>query len=161
MNSLTRWNPFQEMMTLTNQFDRLFEDAFAVSRPQSRIWNLDLDVRETDDAYLVKVSVPGFAPDQINVTLDQNVLTIKGDLQEDELQNNEIYHLRERRFGRFSRSISLPDDVVAEEIQATVEQGVLSVHIPKHEASKPKQIPVRSGQKLMGSGSEVIEGETA
>lgn len=165
MNSLTRWNPFQEMMTLTNQFDRLFENAFTVNRPwfasQQRIWGLDLDLRETDEAYVVKASVPGFDPQQIDVTLDRNVLTLKARLDEEELDEDEIYHLRERRYGQFSRSITLPGDVVPEEIEANVNLGVLTVHIPKHEASKPKRIPVQGAQKMVGSGQDVIEGQTA
>lgn len=165
MNSLTRWNPFQEMMTLTNQFDRLFENAFTVNRPwfasQQRIWGLDLDLRETDGAYVVKASVPGFDPQQINVTLDRNVLTLKARLDEEELEEDEIYHLRERRYGQFSRSITLPGEVVPEEIEANVSLGVLTVHIPKHEASKPKRIPVQGAQKMVGSGQDVIEGQTA
>lgn len=165
MNSLTRWNPFQEMMTLTNQFDRLFENAFTVNQPwfasPQRIWGLDLDLRETDEAYVVKASVPGFDPQQIDVTLDRNVLTLKARLDEEELDEDEIYHLRERRYGQFSRSITLPGDVVPEEIEANVSLGVLTVHIPKHEASKPKRIPVQGAQKMVGSGQDVIEGQTA
>lgn len=165
MNSLTRWNPFQEMMTLTNQFDRLFENAFTVRQPwfaaQQRIWGLDLDVRETGDGYVVKASVPGFDPEQIDVTLDRNVLTIKGQLDREELEEDEIYHLRERRYGQFSRSITLPGDVIAEEVQANIDLGVLTVYIPKHESSKPKRIPVQGAQKMVGSGQDVIEGETA
>lgn len=169
MNSLTRWNPIQEMMTLTNQFDRLFENTFTVSRAplsgrQQRIWTMPLDVRETDDAYIVQASVPGFDPQQIDVTLDRNVLTIKALLDEEELEEDEIYHLRERRFGQFSRSISLPSDVVAEEIEASVELGVLTVYVPKHESSKPKHIPVQGSthgaKQLVGNSQDVIEGET-
>lgn len=170
MNSLTRWNPIQEMMTFTNQFDRLFENAFTLSRApflgvQQRIWSMPLDVRETDDAYIVQASVPGFDPEQIDVTLDRNVLTIKGLLEEEDLEEDEIYHLRERRYGQFSRSISLPSDVVAEEIEANVDLGVLTVYVPKHESSKPKRIPVQGtthgAQQLVSNGQDVIEGETS
>lgn len=169
MNSLTRVNPFQEMMTLTNQFDRLFENAFTVSRAplsgsQQRIWTMPLDVRETDDVYIVQASVPGFDPDQIDVTLDRNVLTIKALLDEEELEEDEVYHIRERRYGQFSRSISLPSDVIAEEIEASVNLGVLTIQVPKHESSKPKRIPVQgtaqNARQLVDNGQDVIEGQT-
>lgn len=160
MNVLTRWNPYREMLSLRDQMDRLFEDTFSLfpsaqNRFQMpRIWGLDLDVSETDEAYTVKAAVPGITPEELDITLTNNVLTIKGELEAAEEQEGEVYHMRELRYGSFSRSLTLPEQVNADEIEAHVENGILTVLVPKSEESKPKRIPV-------GSDRDAIEGELA
>ncbi|MDX1689234.1 MAG: Hsp20/alpha crystallin family protein [Candidatus Promineifilaceae bacterium] len=162
MNALTRWNSYREMLNLRDQMDRLFEDTFSLfpstqTRFQTpRIWGLDMDVSETDEAYIVKVAVPGITPEELDITLTNNVLTIKGELEsaEEQEEEGEVYHMRELRYGSFSRSLTLPERVNADDVEAHVENGILTVFIPKSEESKPKQIPVDSDQKA-------IEGELA
>lgn len=160
MNVLTRWNPYREMLSLRDQMDRLFEDTFSLfpstqTRLQTpRIWGLDLDVSETDEAYIVKAAVPGITPDELEITLTNNVLTIKGDLEAAEEQEGEVFHMRELRYGSFSRSLTLPERVNADEVEAHVENGILTVLVPKSEESKPKRIPV-------GGDRDAIEGELA
>lgn len=160
MNVLTRWNPYREMLSLRDQMDRLFEDTFSLfpsaqNRFQMpRIWGLDLDVSETDEAYTVKAAVPGITPEELDITLTNNVLTIKGELEATEEQEGEVYHMRELRYGSFSRSLTLPEQVNADEIEARVENGILTLVMPKSEESKPKRIPV-------GGQRDAIEGELA
>lgn len=160
MNVLTRWNPYREMLSLRDQMDRLFEDTFSLfpsaqNRFQMpRIWGLDLDVSETDEAYTVKAAVPGITPEELDITLTNNVLTIKGELEATEEQEGEVYHMRELRYGSFSRSLTLPEQVNADEIEARVENGILTLVMPKSEESKPKRIPV-------GGERDAIEGELA
>ena len=146
MTTLVRWDPFREMMQLQNAVDRLFEAELASTLPlwrQSAAWALPLDVIETDDEFIVKASIPGINPDELDISLVDNVLTIKGEIKAEEESEDVRYHLRERRFGMFQRSISLPVPVNADKVEATYENGVLILHIPKAEEVKPKHISIK------------------
>ena len=160
MSNLTRWDPFREMMTLRSAMDRLFDDTFFGPRSNwmersgldLSSWELALDVAETNDEYVVKASLPGMNPDDLDVTLNNNVLTIQGEITEEKEEKpdeDRRYHLRERRYGSFSRSISLPSTVNADAIQANFEAGVLTLRLPKVEEAKPRRIEVRNGQKMI------------
>jgi HSP20 family protein len=156
MNTMIRWNPFGEMARMRGEIDRLFEDAFnaPVSKwDRSSVWGFPLDVTEADEVFTVKAAVPGMNPDDLDITITDNVLTIKGETQSDETREDEKVHLRERRFGSFMRSISLPVPVESDNVEATYENGVLTLQIPKAEAVKPKRIAVKSG-----NGTTVLEG---
>lgn len=157
MSTLLRWNPVQEMLQIQNEFDRLFEDSFGrprLSRVEATNWGLALDVVENEEAFLVKASIPGVNPDDLDITITDNVLTITGELKEDSLNEGDQYQLRERRFGHFSRSLNLPLPVKNEEIDAVYENGILTLHIPKMEEVKPKRIAI----KTQLGGQKVIEG---
>jgi HSP20 family protein len=156
--NIVRWRPMRDIMNLRSEFDRLFEEAFdmAPTRWQTATnWGLDLDVAEDQDKYTVKASVPGMNPDDIEITLANNVLTIRGETKSEETKDEEQYHLRERRYGSFARSVTLPVTVNAEVVEAACENGVLTIEIPKAEETKPKRISVRSD-----SGQNMIEGES-
>ncbi len=157
MSNLSRWDPFREMMSLRSMMDRMFDNSF-INAPsswfQSGNWDLALDVAETDDKFMVKASLPGINPDDLEVTYNANVLTIKGEVKEEEEKEDKRYHLRERRYGAFSRSISLPSSVNAEKIKASYESGVLTLELPKAEEAKAKRIQIQSG-----AGRKVIEGK--
>lgn len=156
MNTMIRWNPFGEMARMRSEIDRLFEDAFnaPVSKWESNsVWGFPLDVTEADDTFTVKAAVPGMNPDDLDITISDNVLTIKGETQEEEVREEEKVHLRERRFGSFMRSISLPTPVESDNVKATVENGILTLQIPKAEAVKPKRIAVHTSR-----GTKVVEG---
>lgn len=140
MTTLTRWEPFREMANLSRMMDRFFDEPFGempVLWRRGDGYNLALDVAEQEDKYIVKASVPGIKPEDVEITLTDNVLTIKGETKE------ENYHLRERRFGSFMRSIALPNSVDADKIEAVNEHGVLTLTLPKAEAVKPKRIEVK------------------
>ncbi len=159
MSSIIRWDPFREMMTLRNLMDRMFESAFATPTLQPFTWELALDVAETDDEFIVKASLPGMNPDDLEITYNNNVLTIQGEIKEEKESEQHRYHLRERRYGSFCRSISLPSTVNPDAIQATYEAGVLTLHLPKAEEAKPKRIAVKSvgsPQMIEGKASEVV-----
>ncbi|HHY58117.1 MAG TPA: Hsp20/alpha crystallin family protein [Chloroflexi bacterium] len=147
MTSITRWDPYRELATMRQVLDRFFDDDFArfpslwERRPETM--SLALDVAEKDDAFVVKASVPGVAPEDVEVTLTDNVLTIKGEMKADKEINEENYHLRERRYGSFMRSVTLPTAVDADKIEAVNENGVLTLTLPKAEAVKPKKIEVK------------------
>lgn len=155
MNAISRWDPFREMLTMRNAMDRLFEGSFS-SAPGwygPSTWDLALDVAENQDEFVVKASIPGINPDDLEVTYNANVLTIKGEIKSEEESKEGRYHLRERRFGSFTRSISLPSTVKADTIQAAYEAGVLTLRLPKAEEAKPKRIAIQ------GSGNKMIEGK--
>lgn len=156
MNTMIRWNPFGEMARMRNEIDRLFEDAFNApvgKWERNTVWGFPLDVTENNDTFMVKAAVPGITPDDLDITISDNVLTIKGETHFEETKEDEKIHLQERRFGSFMRSISLPTPVDADSVEATYENGVLTLSIPKAEAVKPKRIAVRAGD-----GATVVEG---
>ena len=149
---LTRWDPFREMFALQKSMDRLFDRAVnnesAWAAPV--VWDLALDVAEDKDEFVVKASLPGMTPDDIEITFTDNVLTIKGEVKQDKDVKEEQYHLRERRYGSFTRSISLPNKVKSEAIQASYEAGVLTLKLPKTEEVKPKKITIQIPNLLEG-----------
>jgi HSP20 family protein len=149
---LTRWDPFQEMLNLRQTVDKLFDTTLSdlnnTSQPMS--WGLALDVVEQDDAFVVKASVPGIDPDDLNITFTDNVLTIQGEMKAENEVKDARYHLRERRYGSFSRSINLGARVKGDAIQAKIENGVLHLTLPKAEEVKPKRIQVQASKMIEG-----------
>ncbi len=158
MSNLTRWDPFGQMESMRTLMDRFFNPFQDSERTGllSTGWDLALDVAETDDEFLVKASLPGINPEDLNVTFDSNVVTIKGEIRKEEDIDQQHYHLRERRFGTFSRSISLPSSVKADKIEARYDAGILTLHLPKSEETRPKRIRIQSGEP-----KKMIEGKIA
>ncbi len=142
--SISRWEPFKEMMTLRQAMDRLFEDSFV------RPWRgyegagvyLPLDVYTTKDAVIVRASVPGIQPDNVEITVEGSMVTIRGEIKAP--QEAGTFLLQEQRYGPFSRAIDLTLPVQADKAEAKFENGVLTLTIPKAEAIKPKVIKVKS-----------------
>lgn len=149
---LTRWDPVREMMGLRRAMDRLFDDAMVSSPGWDNVSRMELalDVSESDEAYTVRASIPGVNPDDIDITYNANTLTIKGEVKEEKEVQEARYHLRERRFGSFSRSINLPSTIDASGIQANYEKGVLSLNLPKAEEAKPKRIDIKTQKMIEG-----------
>jgi HSP20 family protein len=147
---LTRWDPFREMQILRNTVDRLFEttlsDLGGTTEPLS--WGLPLDVIEKDEAFIVKASVPGIDPENLEITYTDNTLTIKGSVEAEKEEKEARYHLRERRYGSFARSITLGSRVQGEKIEARYENGVLELMLPKAEEVKPKRIQIKTPKMI-------------
>lgn len=145
---LTRWDPFREMMAIRNTMDRMFDNALtgSPSNWQPMNWDLALDVSESQDEFIVKASLPGIDPEDLEITFTNNTLTIKGETREENEEEGERYHLRERRYGTFSRSITLPAGIEGDKIDARYENGVLKLHLPKVEEVKPKKISIHTGE---------------
>ena len=156
MANIQRWDPYRELATMRNWMDRMMSDSF-FNAPA--LWerngeqSLALDVAEDGENFVVKASLPGMQPEDIDVSITNNVLTIKGEMKEDQEIKQEDYHLRERRFGSFMRSVTLPTPVEADKVGATYENGVLTLHIPKSEAVKPKRIAVQNVNVIEGRRS--------
>lgn len=152
MANIVRWNPVREAANLMNEFDRMLEYPLLRSRwgmPMQAnevvgSWGLALDVAEQGENFTVKASIPGINPDDLNVTLEDNVLTIQGETKDDQTIDEGSYHIRERRYGSFSRSVRFPMPVEGEKVEAQYENGVLTLTVPKAEAVKPKRINVKA-----------------
>ena len=150
MSNLVRWNPVREMATMQNAMDRLFDDVWRNSRSTFAGNVLLLDVHETDDAYHVTSEMPGVNADQISINIRDGVLTIGAEIEQEAVDENTRVLLRERSYGKFSRSITLPQAVNADDVEATYDDGILTLTLPKVPEVQPKSIPVKklvSGKK--------------
>ena len=139
------WDPFREAVSLRDAMNSLFQDSFV--RPggvpaQSGLSALPLDVSETENEFVVKASLPGVKPDDVQITVHGDTLTIRGESKVEEEKKGEHWHIRERRSGVFQRSLSLSAPVDSDKAQADFEHGVLTLTLPKSESAKPRQIKV-------------------
>jgi HSP20 family protein len=145
MSNLIRWEPAREMMSLRDAMDRLFDDAF--TRPLSLRdgWSSPaIDMFQSDDEIIVKAALPGIKADEVQINVTGEVLTLKGEVKQDQEMKGKSWHIREQRFGSFERSIPLPTDVVADKAKADFENGILTITLPKAEEVKPKTITVKA-----------------
>src|SRR5688500_7179563 len=146
--NLVRWNPFNEMSLLQNQMNRLFESALHGWPSESNgttgttNWIPAADIYESENELFVNLDLPGVDPKLVDVRVENNVLTIRGERQFEEKQNKENYHRVERSYGAFARSFTLSTAVDADKIRASYKAGVLSITLPKAEAAKPKRIQI-------------------
>jgi len=143
--SMTRWEPFRGLNTLQEQVNRLFEDSFSRSRSghaELASWAPAVDVYETESELVVKADLPDVQEKDIDVRMENNTLTIRGERKFSNEVQDDNYLRVERAFGTFSRSFSLPNTVNTEAIKADYRNGVLSVRMPKREETKPKQIKI-------------------
>ena len=158
--TVSRWDPFQDLLSIQDEMNQLFTRAFGRERPgqsepvQQRLWAPALDISERKDAYVVTVEVPGVKPEELDITLEDGLLTIQGERRFTQESSDQQFHRVERRYGSFRRSITLPSQVQADQIEASFENGVLEVVVPKAEEAKPKKITVRPG----GGGRQQVEG---
>lgn len=145
MTSLIVREPFREMMSLREAMDKLFEESFVGPRffPfGGESGALPVDIYDDGDNYVVTASVPGVKPEEIDITITGDTLTIKGETKSEEKVEKANYIRQERRYGRFERSLSLPSEVQTDKVEAVFENGVLKLTMPKAETVKPKQIKV-------------------
>lgn len=144
--SLTRWDPFREMVSLRDAMDRLFEESFVRPLGSRTFGNggltVPVDMYETDNDLVISAAVPGLKPEDVDISISGNTLTIKGEFKSEEEGERGNWHFQERRYGKFQRSMNLPANVNTDDVDATFENGVLNITLPKVEAAKPKQIPV-------------------
>ena len=150
MSTLMRRDPFRELDSLRSMMDQLVESTFSAPGMNFQPhWELALDVVETPDEYIVKASVPGINPDDLEMTFNDKTLTLRGEVKGEKVDEKATYHLRERWSGNFSRSVTLPTRVKSDDIKATYDAGVLTLKLPKTEEVKPKRIAVHSGQGMI------------
>ena len=151
MPDLVRWEPFRELISLREAMDRLFEESFV--RPWGGrlaplgVEALAVDMYETDDDIVVKASLPGVKPEEVDISVTGNTLTIKGETKAEEEVKEKNYIRRERCYGAFSRALTLPTQVDVNKAEAVFENGVLTLTLPKAEEVKPKTIKVKTQSK--------------
>jgi HSP20 family protein len=142
MSNLNRWEPFRGASTLHEQLNRVFGDAFNREESNLTTWAPAVDILETGHELLVKADLPDVDPKDLDIRVENNILTIRGE-RKFQKQVNESNYLRvERSYGSFARSFSLANTVNSEAIKADYQNGVLTLNIPKREEAKPKQIKV-------------------
>jgi HSP20 family protein len=140
---LTRWDPIREMRRLDEAFNRARRTTVE-SAAETRRWAVPLDVVAEDDKIQVKATLPGIKAEYIDVTVEDDLLTIKAETKEEHEERGDKYPLRERRAGNFYRALSLPDTVDAEKIETTYADGVLTITFLKNEAKKAKPLEVKA-----------------
>ncbi len=155
MSRIVRWDPVREVVSMRNQMDRLMSDVFSTpaawqNDEYAGFMRLALDVSENDNTYTVHASLPGIKAEDVDISFSENTLTIKGETKDERTEENEKWHLRERRFGSFMRAISLPSAIKEDAIDARFEDGVLTLTLPKAEEVKPRRIAIKpNGQKTV------------
>ena len=147
MSSLMRWEPAREMMTLREAMDRLFDDAF--TRPLSLRdgWSMStpaIDMYQTDNEVVLKASIPGIKAEEVQINITGDVLTLKGEVQQEDERQERAWHIREQRFGSFERSVALPTAVKTDKAEAVFEDGILTITLPKADEVKPKTINIKA-----------------
>lgn len=142
--TLTRWEPFRNLGTLQEQVNRLFDDSFFRFGEESALttWAPAVDIYEDGDNLVLKADLPDINEKELDLRMENNTLTLRGERKFEKKVEEENYLRVERRYGSFSRSFSLPNTVNTEAIKAEYKNGVLTVVLPKREESKPKQIKV-------------------
>jgi HSP20 family protein len=153
MTTMTRWDPFQDLRSAQDemaQMSPMLAHALGLHAQQgdarATAWAPALDISERKDAYLVTVELPGLKPEGLEITMEDGLLTIQGERIFAHDSSEQQFHRVERRYGAFRRAITLPAHVMAEGIQASFEDGVLQILVPKAEEAKPKRIQVRPGR---------------
>jgi HSP20 family protein len=136
---LAKWDLFRDLRSVEDEFDRMTGRAFSRDT-----WVPPLDVRESEDRFEVTVDLPGLAPGDVNVTFEDGMLSISGKREFSSEDRGDTWHRIERSFGTFARSMRLPQTADTERIEATFDNGVLAVSVPKSEQAKPRTIEVRS-----------------
>jgi len=146
--AIVRWEPFRDLVGIQDRMNRLFEEAFRGSRGAGEeewalgSWAPACDIYEQEGDIVLKAELPGVDPKDVDVRVEQNVLTLRGERKFDNEVKKESYHRVERAYGSFSRSFTLPNLVDTDKIKAEFRDGVLRVTLPQHEEAKPKQISI-------------------
>src|SRR6184192_110422 len=149
MQTLTRWEPFREMEDFQNRLSTLFGRPLRRTNGHGREditladWMPLADITEDDKEYLIKAELPEMKKEDVKVTVENGVLTISGERKFEKEEKKRKYHRVERGYGTFMRSFALPDDADFNKVNAEFKSGVLTVHVPKSEQAKPKQIEVK------------------
>ena len=156
MTVLTRWSPYRELESLQSRMSRLFEEQYG-SREEaltSGAFVPPVDIYEDQHGIQLKLEVPGIDEKDLNINVENNVLTVSGERKFEQEQKEENFHRIERRYGSFARSFTLPNTVDTEKITADYNSGVLSIRLIKREEAKPKQIKVNIGQPPLEGKTE-------
>jgi HSP20 family protein len=157
--ALIRWEPVRELNTIQNEMNRLFNTFFEAppgnSGTTQRRWIPAMDLVETDDDLVLRADLPGLSEKDVNIEVEDSVLTISGERKAEHEERKEGYYRVERASGSFTRSLTLPDGVDPDRVRASFDRGVLEVRIPKPEQRKPRKVTISAGG---GEPAKAIEG---
>ncbi len=147
--AITKYNPIREMMGLSERLNRMFEEmsGFSADTEITGSWSPAVDVYESESAIEIKADLPGMTEKDIDVTVENNTLTIKGERKFENEEKRESYHRIERQYGAFYRSFQLPNTVDVGKIKANFKNGILELTLPKREETKPKKISINVKSK--------------
>jgi HSP20 family protein len=168
--ALIRWEPVRELNTIQSEMNRLFNTFFEAQGPGNsgstlRRWIPAMDLVETQDDFVLRADLPGLTEEDVNIELEDNVLTVSGERKAEHEERKEGYYRVERASGSFSRSLTLPEGVDPNKVHATFDNGVLEVRIPKPEERKPRKVAISVGasepKTIEGSETGSASGETA
>ena len=167
MTTMTRWDPFQDLRSAQDEMAQMrpmLAHALGLHTQQqgsatATAWAPALDISERKDAYLVTVELPGVQADDLEITMEDGLLTIQGERQFAHDSSEQQFHRVERRYGAFRRSITLPAQVQAEQIEASFDNGVLQILVPKAEEAKAKRIQVRPGRTEISAASSAASSQ--
>lgn len=161
MLDISRWDPFQEMMSLRDAMNRLMEESFllpsgtaqetgqlATRGTRGGLRGPALDIVDLNDAFLVRASLPGVRPEDVNIETQGNQVILRGQIKDEQEREQGNYLVRERRYGQFSRVFTLPSEVNAEGAEATFDNGILTLRLPKTETARTRQIPIHARGQL-------------
>jgi HSP20 family protein len=151
--AIDRWDPLRDMVSLRDAVNGLLQESFVrpgAMMPEGAAMRLPLDIAETEDEYVIHASIPGVKPDDVQITVHGDTVTIRGESKAEEEKKDQNWHLRERRYGAFQRSVSLGAPISADKAHASFDNGVLTLTLPKAEEAKPRQIKIGVGQGQPG-----------
>lgn len=145
MPAVARFDPFRDITTLRDEMNRLFNRATGDGVSSGSAWTPTVDIFDTDQAIVLRAELPGLTPEDIDIEIDDNVLSLKGERRFEETVQEGRYYRLERAYGHFQRNVTLPQGVKADEISASFDNGVLSVRVPKADEIRPRKIAVDAG----------------
>jgi len=144
--AITRWRPFRDLVSIQDEMNRFFDNFFGYSATRTEwtegVWSPSVDVSETKDNVIIKAEMPGMNKDEVTISIQDNVLTLKGEKKQEKAEKDANYHRIEQSYGSFCRSFMLPTTVKTDKIKANYKDGVLNITLPKTEEVKPKEIPI-------------------
>ena len=143
---LVRWRPFRDLATMQEEMNRLFDQMFN-RLPEGKelgegIWSPCVDISETKDNLVITAEVPGMKKDDIRISINDNILTLRGEKKQEKKVDEENYHRIERSYGAFHRSFTLPTAIKQDQVKASYKDGILRINLPKAEEAKPKEIAI-------------------
>lgn len=162
MTVMTRWDPFRELNALQQRMNRLFDEQYGGSREESMTTGAfvpPVDVYEDEHSIQLKLEVPGIDEKDLDIKVENNVLTVSGERKLEKEEKQENFHRVERRYGSFVRSFTLPNTVSTDDIQADYQNGVLKIRMAKRAEAKPKQIKVGIGGQKTIEGKKEVQGQ--
>lgn len=143
--AVTRWDPFRELLTLQERLDKMYREMERTRKEEDFVsseWTPPVDIFESGDSFILKLDVPEVDKSSIDIKIQENELTIKGERKLEPGTKAESYHRMERGYGTFARSFTLTKTIDASRIKATIKDGILRIELPKKEEVKPKQIKI-------------------